>query len=471
MANPEKLHPNTYPNRKSPYATSAEEQEARQADTGAWFETLFTWLPGWIEQFAQIPDPRQPGKVQHKLTVVLVYGVMLFLWQCGSRRAGNRELTQPAVWETLQAAFPELDTIPHMDTVARVLERIPADQFEPILLDTIKRLLRNRRLTTWMVRHQYLVAVDGTLKWSADYPWALQALTKTLDGEKTLYQAYVLEAVLVGPQGIAVPLLGEFCENVVDAPPETKQDSELKALYRLARRLKAAFPRLKITILADGLYPNGPLFRFLRGLRWDFLIVLKAGNLKALQADARRLRRLVPENVYRTTWGDRTQAFWWVNDLEYEWHDPTTGRRCCTVLHYVVCEETWTDAEGEHTSTWGWVSARPLSKANVVDRCNRMARHRWDIEEHILTEKHYGYHYKHLYSRDWNGMQGFAALLRLGHLLEILALHQTVLWPRVLERGIQGTIRWIWESIAGNWLDRAALAARRPGPHRPRLIW
>ena len=47
---------------------------------------------------------------------------MLFLWQCASRRAGNRELTQPAVWETLQAAFPALETIPHMDTVARVLE-------------------------------------------------------------------------------------------------------------------------------------------------------------------------------------------------------------------------------------------------------------------------------------------------------------------------------------------------------------
>ena len=296
-------------------------------------------------------------------------------------------------------------------------------------------------------------------------------MTKDSKDGKTVYQAYVLEAVLVGPQGIAIPLLGEFCENAVDAPPETKQDSELKAFYRLARRLKAAFPRLKIAILADGLYPNGPLFRFLRDQRWDFLIVLKAGNLKQWQADARRQRPLVPKNVYRTTWGDRTQTLWWVNNLEYEWKDPNTGRRCCTVLHYVVCEETWTDAEGEHQSTWAWVSARPLSQANVVDRCNRMARHRWDIEEPILTEKHYGSHDKHRYSQDWNGMQGFHALLRLGHLLEVLALHQTALWPSVLERGIQGTIQWIRESIAGNWLNRAALAAGRQRSHRPRLIW
>ena len=72
MANPEKLHPNTYPNTKSAYASSAEELAARQTDTEAWFEALYTWVPGWIERFAQLPDPRHPDKIQHQLTVVLV---------------------------------------------------------------------------------------------------------------------------------------------------------------------------------------------------------------------------------------------------------------------------------------------------------------------------------------------------------------------------------------------------------------
>ena len=471
MANPEKLHPNTYPNTKSAYASSAEELAARQTDTEAWFEALYTWLPGWIERFAQLPDPRHPGKIQHKLTVVLVYGVMLFLWQCASRRAGNRELTQPAVWETLQAAFPALETIPHMDTVARVLERLPAEHLESILLDTVKRLLRNRRLASWMVQQHYLVAVDGTLKWSAAYPWASEALTKQMKSGDPVYQAYVVEAVLVCPQGIAIPLMAEFCENAVDAAPATKQDSELKAFYRLARRLKAAFPRLKLAILADGLYPNGPLFRFLRAYRWDFMLVLKAGNLKTFQADAQRQHGLEPQNVYDHVWGNRTQHFWWVNQLDYEWHDPQTGRLCRTVVHYAVCEETWTDAKGEHHSTWAWVSARPFSKGTIVTRCNRMARHRWDIEEHILGEKHFGYHYTHLYSRDWRGMQGFHALMRLAHLLQVLALHQTALWPTVLKKTIQGTIQWIVTTIAHASVDLERLAARRAAPHRSRLIW
>ena len=119
MPNPEKLHPNTYPNRKSPYQNTAEEKAARQIDAEAWLDGIFAWLPDLIERFGQLPDPRRPASVQHKLVVVLVYGVFLFLWQCASRREGNRELTQPSVVESLQAAFPQLATIPYMDTVAR----------------------------------------------------------------------------------------------------------------------------------------------------------------------------------------------------------------------------------------------------------------------------------------------------------------------------------------------------------------
>ena len=91
-----------------------------------------------------------------------------------------------------------------------------------------------------------------------------------------------MEAVLVGPQGIAIPLMTEFCDNRAGDPPESqqafKQDSELKAFYRLARRLKAALGKVPLAILADGLYPNGPLFAFLRQMRWDFMIVRQEGN-------------------------------------------------------------------------------------------------------------------------------------------------------------------------------------------------
>ena len=310
------------------------------------------------------------------------------------------------------------------------------------------------------------------MKWTANYRWAEEALEKHHGTGNGADQAYVLEAVLVGPQGIAIPILAEFCENTADAPEESKQDSELKAFYRLARKLKTAFPRLPLTILLDGLYPNGPLFRFLRTLRWDFLIGLKEGNLRAFQAMAHKLSVLAPHQRLTYQWGDRTQNFWWVNNLEYTWRDPETGRTRRTVVHYVHCTETWTDANGDRkVSKWAWVSARPFSKKTVVTRCNRMARHRWDIEEHILQEKHYGYHYTHLYSRQWNAMKGFHTLMRLAHLLNTLALHQVALWPTVQAQGIGPTIRWVYQTFAGNWLDTERIVVRRARPHSLRLVW
>ena len=172
---------------------------------------MLAWLPRWIEQFNDIPDPRDPKLITHQLCVLVVYGIFLFLFQRPSRRAANRALTQPGVWENLQAAFPELATIPHRDTVARGIEAIPPETFETVIVKTIHRLLKNGQLRHWMVLNHYLAAVDGAVKWGAPYQWAEEALKKKTDAG-TWYQAYVVEVVLVCPQRVTLPLLPNFLQ-------------------------------------------------------------------------------------------------------------------------------------------------------------------------------------------------------------------------------------------------------------------
>ena len=82
-----------------------------------------------------------------------------------------------------------------------------------------------------------------------------------------------------------------------------------------------------------------------------------------------------------------------------------------------------------------------------IERCNRMARHPWDIEENILVEKHLGYEYQPLDSRDWNAMQGFHDLMPMAHLLHILVLHQTALWPMAFFLTIRGTMIKLVEAV------------------------
>lgn len=86
-----------------------------------------------------------------------------------------------------------------------------------------------------------------------------------------------LEAKLVTANGFAFSLMTEFIENTNLSAD--KQDCELKALYRLARRMKARFPRLPICLLLDGLYAGGPTFPLCQDYDWKYLIILREDDL------------------------------------------------------------------------------------------------------------------------------------------------------------------------------------------------
>ena len=68
-----------------------------------------------------------------------------------------------------------------------------------------------------------------------------------------------------------------------------------------------------------------------------------------------------------------------------------------------------------HYSEHTWISSIPLFINNVHELCNLGARKKELIEDSFNTEKNRGYQYQHAYSYNWNAMQGFHYLMRLGH--------------------------------------------------------
>ena len=93
--------------------------------------------------------------------------------------------------------------------MARRIEAIPPETFEPVIVKAIRRWLKNGNLQHWIVLHHSLVAVDGAVKWGAPYQWAEEALKKKTDADRW-YQASVVEVVLVCPGGATLPLWAEF---------------------------------------------------------------------------------------------------------------------------------------------------------------------------------------------------------------------------------------------------------------------
>ncbi|NSW92478.1 MAG: transposase family protein, partial [Firmicutes bacterium] len=112
------------PNRLSDLTTPEEEKEECQETVEATLKVYRQLLPGLLCRLKHIEDPRNPVKIKHKLTVLMVYGILFFVYQVSSRREANREMSKPIFYENLKAMFPELETLPHADTLARLLERI-----------------------------------------------------------------------------------------------------------------------------------------------------------------------------------------------------------------------------------------------------------------------------------------------------------------------------------------------------------
>jgi len=443
----------------SKFKTVEEEELARMDVTVEHARIYRNQLPVLLKRLARIPDPRSPKKSKHKLTVLMLYGILTFVYQMPSRRMANREMTTPQFVENIRLLFPELESIPHHDSLKRLLATIDISQIEQAHIELIRRLMRNKKFSRYLINHSYPIAIDGTQKFKRDKIWSEECSGRTVgkgDKARPQYYVYVLEASLVFHNGMVIPLMSEFLEYTKGDTSEKKEDCETKAFKRLATRLKKEFKRLRIMILLDGLYPNGPIMEICRKNKWDFMIVLQDKSLRSVWDEFYGLLQLQSDQKVNMTWGDRNQEFDWVNNIEY-YYD--TNQKKKMVLHVVTCKENWKEVDkssGEiitKTSRHAWISSKPLTKENIHERCNLAARHRWGIETNILIEKRHGYQYEHCFSYDWNAMKGYHYLMRLAHLINVLAEYSESLAVYIKENGIRNLIRFILNTISGPWLQ------------------
>jgi hypothetical protein len=450
--------PSALPNTCSAYATVSQEQEAREQAVSGQLRILRRELPRVLERLAQIPNPRNPRKCRHKLTVLLLYGLLMFVFQFASRREVNREMTRPQFEANLQLLFPELETLPHADTLYRLLRDIDVCQIEQAHLELVERLIRAKKFRRYLINNCYPVAIDGSQKFARDSLWDENLLARTQgkgENRHTQYFIYILEASLAFRNGMVIPLLSEFLEYAQGDTDNNKQDCEQRAFHRLSERLKQLFPRLPLLLLLDGLYANGPVMQRCHQYNWQFMIVLQSGSLTTAWQEYHSLLPYQPDNRKQQNWGERTQRFRWVNQIRYEYGP---NDKYHLEVHVVVCEEVWekVNEDGQiiaQTARHAWLSSRPLTRHNVHERCNLGARYRWGIEAGFLVEKHQGYHYEHAFALDWNAMKGYHYLMRMAHLFNTLARFARHLKALYAELGVRGTIAFIRQSCAAPWLD------------------
>jgi len=399
---------------------------------------ISSYFPDFQKQLAQAADHRK--RKEYGNNELLWAAIAMFIFKAQSRNAVNNERRHSREFISNFQKLFHVD-LPHLDSVQDFFELLPPAELEKIKTDLIKRLIDNKFFYKYKIFDHYMVAVDASGVVSCDEDRFGCGLKRESKNGKITYLYPVLEAKLVTESGFCISLATEWIVNDNNKSYD-KQDCELKAFKRLAQKLKKAFPRLPICILADALYASDPVMGICQNNQWKYIITLQQGSLPALQDclkdDPRTHRNSFVHHpacsVKNTT---ITQDFYWVQDLLHKSH----------TLHYLQCKETISNEKTNKTVNFVRITNLATNKSTVKN-LSRAGRLRWKIEnEGFNEEKNNGYAMEHLYSRDsFNALQNYYQSMLIAHLLNQLVEHGCKI-QQLLKRFTKLTIKYLWQQF------------------------
>lgn len=417
------------------------------------YQTIAHHFPSLFDWMREIDDCRKK-KSSYELAALLTACLSLFLFKAESRNGFNNLREDLRFEKNYRRLFKW--PLPHMDTVDRVMRHLKTEQIELLKQRMVQTLLRRKVFHSQRYRSRWFtVAIDGTGVMSFDEQHCEQCLHKTSKKGKTTWMHHVLEARLVTANGFSISLMSEWIENPAGKAYD-KQDCERKAFTRLATRLKQAFPRLPILILADGLYPYEGFFAICKAHHWSYIVTFKEGNLTTLWEEVRELLLFQQQNQYQehiTKPGQGTEErhYRWVTGLTYQGY----------ALHWLECRETLeqTNKKGEPEkieSVFTHITDLSLTAQNIVTT-SQTGRLRWKIEnEGFNSLKNKGYALQHKYSRvSYQATKNYYQLIQIAHLINQLMINSTRFQKIYFSTKNHPTLKSLWQNLiaAMKWTE------------------
>lgn len=171
-------------------------------------------------------------------------------------------------------------TTPCTEGCCNYLKRGCTSALETALVDQVRYPVRGRYFDTAKLRGGLVIALDGSKQ--------EKIRNCGFDGRRKL--RYVLEAKIITPWGWAISAMSEPIRPWRD--DAEKQDCEYHGSVRLAKRLKAAFPKLGICIVGDSLYACSSVMRICGDYNRDCIFTFKEGRTPDAYAEAQSLMAL-----------------------------------------------------------------------------------------------------------------------------------------------------------------------------------
>ena len=349
-----------------------------------------------------IDDPRVASMCRYTSAHIWWDIIMTFLTRGGSRNAFDVDRNTGFMPQNMQKICGQdwddeilgtEQTVTCSENAVHHADRVATDETEAILIKMVRRLINMRMLdSARLLGSWWMIAMDATL----------QQRTGKIGQKKW---TMVLEARLIGPCGIELPLMVEFLD--VDDPVREKKDCELKGFDRLSKRLHSEFPRLPICLLLDGLYAVEPVFRRCKKYGWKFITTLKEGRQPTAFNEAVQIMLMNPTNIWK---GQRENDDGIVEqDVRWAEQVPVSGYSLNVIFSGEISPRAAT--------LWVWVTNLNVDANRIESIVNDGGHSRFRQEENFNVLKNNGYGLEHAFCTKKTASKNYHIMLLVADLI------------------------------------------------------
>lgn len=379
------------------------ERREREKDENYFFEFIKIkkhFFKELNDKLKKVKDPRHQSYITYDSDVILFTVILKNMADLKSMRDMSRRLNKDECIENVGKVlgFKELEELPHYDTINNFLSELNVSELENIRTYMIKELLKKRCFENYRIEGKYWgVIIDGTGLFSFHEKHCEHCLKRNHTDKETgeittVYMHHVLEAKLV--VGDMVLSIGtEFIEN--ENEEVEKQDCEIKAFHRLAKKLKKTYPKLPICVLGDSLYACESVFKCCDEFHWKYIMRFKEGRIKSIADEFNTIKAIEQ--------GEEQELFW-VNEISYK------DRK----VHLIETKSQDDDGQNKH---YLFLTDFKITKRNA-QRLIAAGRSRWKIENQgFNNQKNIRYHIEHANSQNYRAMKNHYLLTQITDIL------------------------------------------------------
>jgi hypothetical protein len=360
----------------------------------------------------------------------------------------------------------KIDRVPSDTHLRDVLETVDYGQYRPLFQRLFSFIQRSKTLEQFEFmkingQPYYLMAADGSGYYRSEkIVCDCCMIEEHFDANNKMTLKYA-HNILAG--SIVHPNLNQvisLCpEPIMRLDGNCKNDSEQTAFRRFLQEFKREHPKLKIIVLLDALYANGPIIKLLREYKYEFIIAVKETK-SVLFLNVKDGETTGKTEFFETSFESGIKVIK-TTKMKYRFANNVRLHqdKDSPFINFVEVQEVteWIGKKGKQEReerNFTFITDIPVTKNNI-EKLAEGGRTRWHIEnETFNTLKNRDYNMEHNYGHgEKNLTHNFIMSMFLAFFVDQIQELSCYVFKKLLEKIEHKTHLWNKFSSAIEWIE------------------